>query len=200
MLSTIHAQTEKDAKATYAADTKKVESGDLNFDWKEFRLAAKQGGTPYFDWHPLRAKFQQQMAQGDTKGALQSANEIIRHNMAEPEGHLLALVVFQKLDQQDDAAFQHKIVDAYVQSILSSGDGKSSKTAFIVVDESEEYFYLNVLMGVGLPEKQSLVQKDGHSYDLLQVKDKEGKEQEIWFNVDISMNAMRDAIEGVKKK
>jgi hypothetical protein len=55
-------------------------------------------------------------------------------------------------------------------------------------------------MGVGLPEKQSLVQKDGHSYDLLQVKYKDGKEQEIWFNVDISMNAMRDAIEGVKKR
>lgn len=137
---------------------------------------------------------------GDLEAALKSANEIIHHNMAEPEGHLLALVVFQKQNRTEDAAFQHKIVDAYVQSILTPGDGKSSQTAFFVVNESEEYFYLNILMGIGLPQSQSLVNKDGHSYDLLKVKDRDGKEQEIWFNVDTSMNAMRDAVGEGKKK
>lgn len=194
------AQANKDAKTIYAADTKKVESGDLNFDWKEYRLAAVQGGTPYFDWHPVRAKFRQQMDSGDLQGALKSANEIIHHNMAEPEGHLLALVVFQKLDKQEDAAFQHKVVESYLNSILASGDGKSSKTAFFVVDVDEEYFYLNIVLGIGLPMSQSLVTVDDHSFDMLKVKDKEGKEQQIWFNVDTSMNEMRDAIGGASKK
>jgi hypothetical protein len=194
------AQTSDEAKATYSADTKRIEAGDLNFDWREFRLAAAQGGTNYFDWHPVRAQCMKQLNAGDLEGALKSANEIIQHNMAEPEGHLLALVVFQKQGRQEDAAFQHKIVDAYVQSILASGDGKSSATAFFVVNVSEEYFYLNILMGVGLPESQSLIVKDGHSYDLLKVKDSDGKEQEIWFNVDTSMNAIRDALDEGKKK
>jgi hypothetical protein len=194
------AQSKIDPKAIYTADTKKVESGDLSFDWKEFRLAAYQGGTEYFDWHPLRPKFSQAMDKGDYDAALKIANDIIQHNMAEPEGHLLALVVYQKRQKQEEAAFQHKVIEAYVNSILSSGDGKSAKTAFFVVTESEEYFYLNVIMGVGLPSSQSLVSRDGHSYDLLKVKDHNGKEQEIWFNVDTSMNAMKDAIEGANKK
>jgi Domain of unknown function (DUF4919) len=190
-----------EAKTIYSADTKKVDAGDLSFDWREFRLAAAQGGTGYFDWHPVRAQCMKQLNSGDLEGALKSANEIIHHNMAEPEGHLLALVVFQKQGRTEDAAFQHKVVDAYVQSILASGNGKSSATAFFVVNEGEEYFYLNILMGVGLPELQSLIVKDGHSYDLLKVKDRDGKEQEIWFNVDTSMDAMRDELgEGKKKK
>jgi hypothetical protein len=193
-------QQQDEAKAIYDADTKKVESGDLNFDWKEFRLAAYQGGTPYFDWHPLRAKFSQTMDKSDYPAALKIAADIIQHNMAEPEGHLLALVVDQKQGKTEETAYQHKIVDAYVQSILSSGDGMSSNTAFFVVNEGEEYFYLNIIMGVGLPELQSLVTKDGHSYDLLKVKDRNGNEQEIWFNVDTSMNAMREAIDGKKPK
>jgi len=194
------AQANKDAKNTYDTDTKKIQAGDLNFDWKEYRLAAVQGGAPYFDWHPVRAKFYQEMDKDDLQGALKSANEIIDHDMAEPEGHLLALIVFQKLGKQEDAAFQHKIVESYLNSILTSGDGKSSKTAFVVVDEGEEYFYLNIVLGVGLPMSQSLVAVDGHSFDMLKVKDKDGKEQQIWFNVDISMNAMREAISGAKKK
>ena len=51
----------------------------------------------------------------------------------------------------------------------------------------EEYFYLNLVLGVGLPEHQSLSQVDGHSYDVLQVKGRDGAEQEIWFNVDVPM-------------
>src|ERR1700734_1883720 len=84
-----------EAKTIYSADTKKVDAGDLSFDWRGFRLAAAKGGTGYFDWHPVRAQCMKQLNSGDLEGALKSANEIIHHNMAEPEGHLLALVVFQ---------------------------------------------------------------------------------------------------------
>jgi len=194
------ALTQTEAKAIYEADTKKVLAGDLHFDWKEYRLAANQGGVAYFDWHPVRARFSQQMNKGDLQEALKSANEIIDHDMAEPEGHLLALIVFQKLGRAEDAHFQYQVVHAYVDSIEASGDGKSSKTAFVVVSVDEEYFYLNLVMGVGLPKSQSLVVVDGHSYDQLKVVDQDGKSQDVWFNVDISMDAMRDAMGESKKK
>ena len=54
------------------------------------------------------------------------------------------------------------------------------------------------LRGVELLSQSRFVQ-DVHSYDLLKVKDRDGKEQEIWFNVDTSMNAMRDALGEGKK-
>jgi hypothetical protein len=198
--STVFSQAKPDEKAIYAADVAKVKDGDLDFDWKEFRLVAYRGGTDYYDWHPARNTFMQQMDKGDTDAALKTANEVIDHNMAEPEGHLLALVVYQKVGKKEEAAFQKKVIDAYLHSILASGDGKSRETAFVVVDESEEYFYLHIVLNVGLPLSQSLVEKEGHSYDLLKVKREDGSEQQVWFNVDISMNAMREAIEGGKKK
>ena len=194
------ALTKSEAKTIYDADKTKVLSGDITFDWKEFRLAAKQGGADYFDWHPVRTKFMQEVDKSDFKSALKSANEIMQHNMAEPEGHLLALVAYQKLGHEQDAHFQHQVVDAYLKSILTSGDGKSAKTAFFVVDEAEEYFYLNIVLGIELPISQALVVKDGHSFDMLKVKDKENNEQEVWFNVDTSMDAMRDALGGAGKE
>jgi hypothetical protein len=199
--STAFAMDQAEAKKIYEADTQKVRAGDLQFDWREYRLAAvTYGPGGGFDWHPVRNRFMQEMNSGDLPAALKSANEIINHNTVEPEGHLLAMIALQKSGRDKDAAFEYKVVDAYVQSILASGDGKSSKTAFFVVDESEEYFYLNVVLGVGLPMSQSLVNQDGHSFDMLKVKDASGKEQEIWFNVDTSMNAMKDAIEAGSKK
>ena len=196
----LHALSASEAKAIYEADSKKVLSGDLQFDWKEFRLAAVEGGTPYFDWHPVRNQFLQQLNSGDLDAALKSANEIKNHNLAEPEGHLLAMMAFQKMNRQQEAAFEHDVVAEYLKSITSSGDGTSSDTAYVVVAVEEEYFFLNITMGVGLPESQSLVSKNGHSFDLLKVKTQDGREQEIWFNVDISMNETRDALKETKKK
>ena len=198
--ASLHALTPQDAKTIYQADARKLAVGDFQFDWKQFRLASVQGGNPYFDWHPVRAQFLKQMASGDIEAALKSAYKIEQHNMAEPEGHLLAMMALQKLNRQHESAFEHDVIAAYLKSITSVGDGKSSDTAYVVVDVSEEYFFLNILLGVGLPESQSLVTKNGHSFDLLKVKTPDGKEQELWFNVDISMNATRDAIEGTKKK
>jgi hypothetical protein len=195
----LHALTTKEAKAIYDADTLKLRAGDVQFDWKQYRLTATTA-TDGFDWHPVRNRFMQQLQNGDFDAALKSAEEIKNHNMAEPEGHLLAMMAFQKMGRQQDAAFEHNVVAAYLQSITSSGDGLSSDTAYFVVNEGEEYFFLNVAMGVGFPSSQALVQKNGHSFDLLKTKDKDGHEREIWFNVDTSMNAMREAIEGANKK
>lgn len=193
------ALTPKEAKAIYDTDTRKIRAGDLQFDWKEYRLTATTA-TDGFDWHPVRNRFMQQLQNGDFDAALKGAEEIKNHNMAEPEGHLLAMMAFQKMGRQQDAAFEHNVVTAYLQSITSSGDGHSSETAYFVVNEGEEYFFLNVAMGVGFPTSQSLVERNGHSFDLLKVKGKDGHELEVWFNIDTSMNAMREAIEGANKK
>ena len=124
--SAARALTDRDAKAIYAADRQKVLSGDLAFDWQQFRLAAKQGGAEPFDWHSARAQFMQKMDAGDAAGALSEAEKIVAHNMADPEGHLLAMMADRQLGKQDEAAFQRRIVAAWVASLERSGDGKTS--------------------------------------------------------------------------
>lgn len=194
LATTAQALSDKEAKAIYAADRQKVLSGDLIFDWQQFRLAAKQGGAEPFDWQTARAQFVQKMDAGDSASALSEADKIIAHNMADPEGHLLAMMALRQLGKFDDAAFQRRIVEAWVGSLQRSGDGKASGTAFVVMDETEEYFYLNVVLGIGLPESQALVQREGHSFDVLKVKTREGKQEDVWFNVDVSMNELRDSL------
>jgi hypothetical protein len=126
---TLPALTPKEAKTIYDADTLKLRASDVQFDWKEYRLASVQDGTPYFDWHPVRTSFMQQLKDGDFDLALKSAKEIQNHDMGEPEGHLLAMMAYQKMGRQQDAAFEHDVVAAYLRSITSSGDGKSTQTA-----------------------------------------------------------------------
>ena len=71
-----------------------------------------------------------------------------------------------------------------MNSIYFSGDGKSEKNAFIIIEVSEEYDLLNWLKlnFAG----QSLILKDGYSFDVMKVFD-ENKETELFFNIDLAL-------------
>jgi hypothetical protein len=195
LLPSAVAMSPQEAKAIYSADTQKIRSGDLTFDWQQYRLASViSGASGSYDWHPVRERFMQELQHGDIEAALHSADEIRKHNMAEPEGHLLAMLAFQKMGKEQDADFEHDVVAAFLKSIERSGDGRSSETAYVVVSTDEEYAFLRLTMQVTLPLSQSLVTKDGHSFDRLTVKRQDGTEQQVWFNVDASMDALHRAL------
>lgn len=196
--ATSFALSPDEAKRVYDVDKQKVLSGDLNFDWREFRLGAVEGGAEPFDWRPVRADFMQKMESGDNSGALVLADNIIGHNMAEPEGHMLAMMALRALGRQEDADFQRKVVAAWIKSLRDSGDGKSADHAIFVVATGEEYFYVGVALGAGSPVSQALVSKKGHSFDILKVKTRDGGEQEVWFNVDTSIASIRQALSDAK--
>jgi hypothetical protein len=67
-------------------------------------------------------------------------------------------------------------------SLLGTGDGKSLKTAYVVVTLGEERAVLANL-GFG-EEQQSLLTDGGHQYDSISGRDKDGKMQTALFNVD----------------
>jgi hypothetical protein len=70
-----------------------------------------------------------------------------------------------------------------IDSIRSSGDGKSPATAWVVISVDEEYA---VLRALGFkPSGQSLLRQNGHSYDVMKTKSDDGTEQTFYFNVDI---------------
>ena len=187
------------AKQKYETYKTRVMAGDLAVDWRAFRLAAMVGGVDGgFDWHPVRNQVLQDADAGKDDAALTGANQIIAHNMANPEGHVLAMLVLRRMGKDDAADKERAIVDAIVKSILASGDGKSAKTAWFTVDPSEEYFVINVVLGAQ-PKEQALVQQDGHAFDKMTVVDDKGAEQVLWFNTDTDMQIM-DAAMNPKKK
>ena len=187
------------AKQKYETYRARVTGGDLSVDWRAFRLAAVVGGVDGgFDWHPVRDQVMQDMDAGKNADALTAANQIIEHNMANPEGHLLAMMVLRKMGMDIFADKQRAILDAIVKSILESGDGKSAKTAWFTVNISEEYFIMNVVLGLK-PKDQGLVQQDGHAYDEMTVVDDKGAKQVLWFNTDTDMQVMDAAMHPKKK-
>lgn len=182
----------KVAQAKYDALKAKVQSGDINIDWREIRLDAVVADVDgEFDWHQANTAGVASFNAGDYGGALHKGQEIIQHNIANGDGHFLAMVSLKHLEKQEEAAKEKLIVDQIVQSILSSGDGKTADTAWFTVSTSEEYFVIRIL---GLkPKSQALVKNGPHSLDKMTVIGEDGKETTLWFNTDTDIELTRRA-------
>ncbi|MBU8893223.1 MAG: DUF4919 domain-containing protein [Bacteroidales bacterium] len=73
--------------------------------------------------------------------------------------------------------------DKLIRTILSSGDGKSYETAFLVTQTSEEYEIVHVLGFY--PSGQSLVSNKGKNYDLIDLTENEFGLESLYFDIDI---------------
>jgi hypothetical protein len=186
----------KVAQTKYDALNAKITGGELDIDWRDLRLDAIVAGVDGdFDWHQANSDGVVAFNAGDYNKALLKAQEITKHNIANGDGHLLAMVSLKHLGKQDEAAHEKAIVDKIVQSIMSSGDGKTADTAFFTVSPSEEYFALRTL---GLkPSTQALVKQGQHSFDKMTALDKDGKETILWFNTDTDIELTRKAEQGI---
>jgi hypothetical protein len=182
----------KVAQAKYDALKAKLQSGDFNIDWRDLRLDAVVADVDGpFDWHQANTAGVVAFNAGDYEAALRKGQEIIQHNIANGDGHFLAMVALKHLGKQEETAREKLIVDRISQSIMSSGDGKTADTAWFTVSTSEEYFVIRIL---GLkPKSQSLVKKGAHSLDEMTVVGEDGKDSTLWFNADTDMELTRRA-------
>jgi uncharacterized protein DUF4919 len=182
--------TAKVAQAKYDALKARVQSGDLNIDWRDLRLDAVVADVDGpFDWHQANTAGVAAFNAGDYEEALHKGQEIIQHNLANGDGHFLAMVSLKHLGKQEETAKEKLIVNQIFQSIMSSGDGKTADTAWFTVSTSEEYFVIRIL---GLRSKsQSLVKKGTHSLDEMTVVGEDGKDTTLWFNADTDMELTR---------
>lgn len=92
----------KVAQAKYDALKAKVQGGNVNIDWREIRLdavVADVDGT--FDWHLANTAGVAAFNAGDYEGALRKGQEIIQHNIANGDGHFLAMVALKHLEKQE---------------------------------------------------------------------------------------------------
>lgn len=172
------------AAKKYEAYKTRVMAGDLNIDWRDFRLAAALGQISQgFDWWIEHKQFVDDLEAGRYEKALAEAQTDIDHNMAFGEGHLLAMTVLQKMGRNEEAKIHESILNAIGKSIMESGDGGSAETAWFTVSLSETVFFMTETLGAQI-EGQELVHVNGHAYDKLTVLDRQGKRRIVWFNTD----------------
>jgi len=182
----------KVAHAKYDELAAKVNSGDLKVDWRALRLAARVGEV-FGDYDPWEANTRAKASydKGDFEEALKTAREIEQHSVADGQAHLTAMNSLIVLGRQPEADKELRILQALLESITKSGNGKNAKTAWFVVGIQEELVYIYGLH-VQFKEQHSLKQ-DGHWYDAVAVTDKSGKDTISWFNTDTDIELLNRA-------
>jgi hypothetical protein len=185
-VSVVWAQLDDRDVATkkYEAYKTRVMNGDLSIDWRDFRIAGALGEVSTgFDSQPVHNQLVVDLDAGRYEKALAEAQIVIDRNMANGEGHLMALTVLQKMGRNEEAKKQEAILNAIGKSIMESGDGASAETAWFTVAPSETVFFMTEALGAQI-EGQELVHVNGHAYDKLTVLDRQRKRQVVWFNTD----------------
>ncbi|WP_410209610.1 DUF4919 domain-containing protein [Aquirhabdus sp.] len=105
-------------------------------------------------------------------------NDWVNQCPVDIQGHLFRGTAFLRTGQKDKAIEQYKWVGGLMKSILASGDGKTSDTAFVTISVPEEYQVLS-MMRLRLV-KQELIMKPLR--DKLDTLDQSGVEHIIYFN------------------
>ncbi len=173
---------------TYEQILKRVKAKDKDVDFREFRIAYTK--SDYYNPYEQNIKIRKEMslALSDKKHekALKLANEILERNYVDIEAHMVCLVVYQDIKKENEYEYHAYVLDGLIGSIIKSGNGDSPKTAFEVICVREEYIILDILGYKTL--KQSLIEKNGHKYDAMEVEEiKTKKKTTIYFNVDIPL-------------
>lgn len=187
------------SKPSYEALLEKVKKADPKADFTALRMACTQtrGYNPYdYIARKSRRAALNALAEKDYRKALEHAEKCLTKNYLDIEAHRIAWRAHTELKNPDKAKFHGYVRDGLLQSILKSGDGKSPKTAYVVIATDEEYVVLDVL-GVKF-RQQTLIREQGHSYDRHEGVSREtGKEITSFFNIDRPFKWLEDSL---KKK
>jgi hypothetical protein len=176
----------QDRPSEYAVLLASLKAGKTDIDYTRLRLNYMD--SPEYKAAKDTSKSEdamfEELDKKDYPAALKDAETVLESNYVNIDAHYVALVANREMGAMDKAEFHRTVFRGLINSIRNSGDGKSMETAWVVITVHEEYVVLRVL---GFrPSQQSLVNQNGHSYDVMKVKSiEDGTEQTFYFNVDI---------------
>jgi Domain of unknown function (DUF4919) len=185
----------QDAAKRFAALVDRAKKSDATLDFKELRLAYTETSdySPYGSDRESRQKMFAALNAKEFDKAIEFAEKILAKNFVEINGNFGAYVAHRELGHADKAAFRKFMVDGLLKSIMSSGDGKSEATAFVVISTDEEYVLFN-FMGLRATG-QALITKDGHSFDRMTTTDPKTNETAVYFfNIDKPFNWLGNSL------
>lgn len=171
-----------------------LKTGDLNVDFKELRLncaASKYSCEADTD---DKKEIKNLLDEAKFDDALTKADKGIEEAYVDIEMHYFAYIANMELEKEKRAEFHKAVVRGLLDSIQEDKHGRSEDDAFVVINVHEEYVFLGFSnMRV---KRQSLVYKDGHSFDVMECTDmKNNQDITVYFNVDIPMKRLSDALQ-----
>jgi len=169
-------------------------SNPLDTDYTKLRLthAKSSAYDPYGDDDGLM-KLRDLINAKEFEVATEVAKTQYRRLFHDPLFHYYAFIVWTEVEDEEMADIHSFYYTKLIKSVMSSGDGESPKTAYHVINVSEEYRVLEYLeMEI---VEQNLVEDSGHSFDKITATDTVGKTKEIYFNIDLPFSKLIDMFE-----
>ena len=165
----------------------KLKAGDTKVDFKALRMASPDSKADDAGARGDRDAYAKAVAAYNAKkfdAALSNAEKALKTGYLDINTHLLLAVAHQEKGNKDKFDFHKAVYLGLINSILDGADGKSAKTAYVVIEVAEEYAVLDAL---GLERgSQGLRTEGGHTYDVLTATDPKTKQtKDVWFNIDI---------------
>lgn len=163
----------------------KLRAGDAKVDYTALRMSSmasdeKDAGQPDRE---LRKKMVVAFNAKKYKEAIQLGNDTLKTGLLDSETHMILALAHQHAGNKEKHEFHKNVYLGLVNSILASGDGRSTKTAYVVINVAEEYAVLTALeLKRG---SQALLNEDGKKFDVLTVQNPQTNESEkVYFNID----------------
>lgn len=177
----------------------RAKRGDRDLDYQALRYAyaASPGYHPYGgSLRALKTAMGKAYREKDCARVNGEAAKILEIDYVDIDAHMLADLCFRQLGDTARAEFHRAAARGLMRSILQSGDGKSPESAFVVIAVDEEYSLIGA-MSLKV-QKQSLVNRDGHAYDRMDVTGADADKADVlFFNVDRPLSWMNEQL---KKK
>jgi hypothetical protein len=172
------------ARQNYQRLVERVKGGDRNVDFVQLVSAAS-------DWDlaepgrveaPNREEMVAAFDKKDYQKAAQLADAVLEFEFTNRGLHRATENAYRKLGNTVLADFHRDVADRILGALLSTGDGKSTQTAYCVQSISEEYL---IMQHFGYKVSvQAYLLTDGSSYDFLQGMDtKTKKSAGLYFDI-----------------
>jgi len=186
------AQENDAASKRYNEIVAKLKAGDRNVDFKELRLAYADL-THAKDTDPQKKAMLAALNSKKYEDVLKNADIVLAADYADMDAHFVECIAQRELHNTEQSDFHKFALQGLLDSITKSADGKSFETAFQVIEVHEEYVLLR-FMGL-TPSKQSMSEKNGHSFDVLEaVNPKTSEKVTLYFNIDLEEKHLQDAL------
>jgi TonB family protein len=179
------------AQKEYKELMQRVQQGDMSVDFRAFRIdgAIVAGSHISMIEAVDRNNFKKLMADSKPQEALKSVDHTLDLDYASTLAHFDAMTACRALNQPEEAAKHERLLNALLDSMAKTGDGKTPETSYLAATTQEEYLFMSQRLNLKPLGQQSLITKDSHFYDLLKVIDpKTNAAQDLWFNVDVQLN------------
>lgn len=184
------------AAPSYADLVAQAESGDPATDFTALRNAYVV--SAHYDGYGMKTlgmydflgpAFQAK----DCAKVVATSDQVLKIDYTPVTVHFMRTDCFKQMGDQARSDLERAIGRGLARSLLGSGDGKSTVTAYVVVTMAEERFVLSFLeLNV---ERQALLGDGGHKFDLIEGKNgKTGEKASVYFNIDAVFGSLTRAL------